>query len=146
MIQDKEKVEKIYNYLSNLDKAHKSSANKYNGWTLYNKNDKKLGFSVQKYSDSYSDIDRVYRTRFYLYDVNFNYKSGFLSSENNYERIYIDITVSENCSGLEINQCQIKDGANLISFFSKLDEFVNSFEAREFILEKLLLSKIGENK
>ena len=87
MIQDKEKVKKIYNYLSNLNKAHKSSNNKHNGWTLYNKNDKKLGFSVQKYSDSYSDIDRVYRTRFYLYDVNFNYKSGFLSSENNYKRI-----------------------------------------------------------
>jgi hypothetical protein len=136
MIQDKEKVEKIYNYLSNLAKAHRSSANKYNGWTLYSKNDKKLGFSVQEYNWD----NKKYN--FNLYDVDFKYATFF--GERNLERISIQININCDFSKLEIKECTIKDGADLVEFFRKLDEFVNYFEAQEFRLEKLLLSKIGE--
>ena len=136
MIQDKEKVEKIYSYLSNLGKAHKSPVNKNHGWTLYNKNDKKLGFSVQEYNWD----NKKYN--FNLYDVDFKYATFW--GERDLERIFIQININCDFSELEIKECQVKDGADLVEFFRKLDEFVNYFEAQEFRLEQLLLSKIGE--
>ena len=136
MIQGKEKVEKIYNYLSNLAKAHKSSVNKNHGWTLYNKNDKKLGFSVQEYNWD----NKKYN--FNLYDVDFKYATFW--GERDLERISIQIDINCDFSGLEIRECTVKYGADLVEFFRKLDKFVNCFEAQEFKLEQLLLSKIGE--
>ena len=136
MIQDKEKIEKFYNYLSNLAKAHKSSNNKYNGWTLYNKNDKKLGFSVQKYNWG----NKKYN--FNLYDVDFKYATFF--GERDLERIFIQININCDFSELEIKECQVKDGADLVEFFRKLDEFVKKYCDIENKLEQLLLSKIGE--
>lgn len=141
MIYDKEKVEKIYNYLSDLAKAHKSSANKYNGWTLYNKNDKKLGFRAQlfyKYDSCCKNMEVE------LYDVDFNQKTNFWTGNSEYKRIYVSIRISKDFSELEVKEFMLKDGAELISFFRKLDEFVNNFEAQEFKLEQLLLRKVGE--
>lgn len=136
MIQDKEKIEKIYNYLSNLAKAHKSSDNKNHGWTLYNKNDKKLGFSVQEYN---WDNEKY---NFDLYDVDFKYATFF--GERNLERIYIQININCDFSKIEIKECTIKDGADLVEFFRKLDVFVEKYCDIKNKLEQLLLSKIGE--
>ena len=136
MIQDKEKVEKIYNYLSNLAKAHKSSNNKHNGWTLYNKNDKKLGFSVQEYNWD----NKKYN--FNLYDVDFKYATFW--GERDLERISIQIDINCDFSGLEIRECTVKYGADLVEFFRRLDKFVERYSDVENKLEQLLLSKIGE--
>ena len=57
---------------------------------------------------------------------------------------HINIRIAKDFSELEVKECRVKDDANLISFFRKLDEFVNYFEAQEFRLEQLLLRKIGE--
>ena len=136
MIQDKEKVEKIYNYLSDLAKAHKSSVNKNHGWTLYNKNDKKLGFSVQEYNWD----NKKYN--FNLYDVDFKYATFW--GERDLERISIQIDINCDFSGLEIKKCQVKDSADLVDFFRRLDKFVERYSDVENKLEQLLLSKIGE--
>lgn len=138
MIQGKEKVEKIYNYLSNLENAHQSSEYKDKGWTLYNKNDKNLGFSIEKYNWKNNIFD------FEITDVNFNQKDSFWGDTQNYKRIYINIKVDLDSYKLEIKECQVKDGADLAEFFRKLDEFVEKYCDMENRLEKLLLSKIGE--
>lgn len=139
MIKDKEKVEKIYNYLANLAKAHDSSSNKYHGWTLYNKNNKKFGFSVQHYTWK----DNTYHN-FYLHDVDFNFCKLF--GERNLKRIIIRINIEKDFSELEIKECVVKDGAELFGFFQKLDKFVESYYSLEVYLEQILLGKIKGNK
>ena len=114
MIKDKGKVENIYNYLANLAKAHKSSANKHYGWTQFNKKDKNKGFSVQHY---FRYDESCKNMTFELYEVDFNYKTGFFSNEENYKRIYIKIRVAKDFSELEIKECLVKDGAELFGFF-----------------------------
>ena len=86
MIKDKQKVEKIYNYLSNLENAHQSSEYKERGRTLYNKNDKSLGFFIEKQNWKKNIFD------FEIMDVNFNQKDGFWGDTQNYKRIYINLS------------------------------------------------------
>ena len=133
MIQDKEKVEKIYNYLSDLAKAHKSSVNKNNGWTLYNKNDKKLGFSVQEYNWDNK------RYNFNLYDVDFKYATFW--GERDLERISIQIDINCDFSGLEIKKCQVKDGSDLGYFFKRLDKMLEKFSDQAQLLTDILMEK-----
>lgn len=141
MIQDKEKVKKIYNYLANLAQAHKSSSHKHYGWSLYNKKDKKRGFSVRHY---FQYDNSCKNTSFELYDIDFNYKSGFFSDSDNYKRIYINIRISKDFSELEIEECLTEDEANLVEFFKKLDKMLENYKDVEATLTQILLSKVEE--
>ena len=136
MIYGKEKVEKIYNYLSSLANAHKSSKHKYCGWSLYDKRDKKKGFFVQSYK---WDKDDFYK--FYLVDVDFNYDK-FFSQDRNMERIYIDIRINSYLNELEIKQVTVKGDANLVEFFTKLDNVLDGYTDVENLLTQILLSKV----
>jgi len=138
MIQDKQKVEKIYNYLSSLANAHKSSKYKYCGWSLYDKNNKKLGFSVQKTSPGRSG-----EYCFYLYDVDFNYNK-FFSQDRNMERIYLIIYVDIKYEKLSINTCKVKEDSNLVEFFTKLDKVLDGYIDVENLLTQILLSKVED--
>ena len=80
------------------------------------------------------------RYNFNLYDVDFKYATFW--GERDLERISIQININCDFSKLEVKECQIKDGAELISFFRKLDEFVEKYCDIENKLEQLLLSKI----
>lgn len=134
MIQDKQKVEKIYNYLSALATAHKSSNNKYNGWTLYDKNNKKLRFSVQQYN-----WDNI-KYNFDLVDVDFKHIKYF--GENKLERIRIRVDIQCDFSKLEIKECVVRENADLIGFFKKLDKVLENYNGYETLLTQILLSKV----
>lgn len=134
MIQDKEKVEKIYNYLSGLAAAHKSSSDKYNGWTLYDKNNKKLRFSVQQYN-----WDNI-KYNFDLVDVDFKHIKYF--GENKLERIRIRVDIQCDFSKLEIKECMVREGSDLFGFFKKLDKVLENYSGYETLLTQILLLKV----
>lgn len=136
MIQDKQKVEKIYNYLSALATAHESQSHKYRGWSQYDEYNKKRCFSVQEYN---WDNDNLYK--FYLKDVNFNY-DNFWFGEVNIERIDIVITIDMDFSKLEIKKCKLEEDSDLLRFFRRLDNALEEYQGAESILTEILLSKI----
>lgn len=121
MIKDKQKVEKIYNYLTALTTVHDGSPNKYCGWSLYNKTNKKLGFSVQKYN-----WDNI-KYSFDLEHVDFNHNDFWFGERDNIRRIHVRINIACDFSKLEIVKCKVKDGACLVNFFKNLDDILDNF-------------------
>lgn len=136
MITDKIKNRNIYNYLSMMAKAHKSSEYKYRNWSQYYKYDKKHCFSVQEHN--WRD-ETAYR--FDLYDIDFTYKDNFWVPNGNHERIHISLNIEKDFSKLNITECMVKDGSGLVSFFNRLDNFMDGYEENESFLEEILTRK-----
>jgi len=134
MIQNKEKIKKIYDYLSTLSTVHASSNSKNYGWSLYNESNKKLGFSVEKYEYD----DESYNIE--LVDVDFNH-SNFWPREVDIKRIVIRINILRDFSRLKIVKCKVKDDACLVTFFKNLDDALEKLTDNTQLLTDILLKK-----
>jgi len=131
---DRDKIKKIYSYLSSLAKTHNSTNSKYNGYSLYDNYNKKKGFSVQEYNWEGNEY-----IKFYLVDVDFNYSRWY--SDRSHERIKITIHIDKGMNDLNIKEVMVKDGADIAYFFRKLDNCLEDYISDENKLLEILNKK-----